>query len=98
MAIVQETYELNGRQFVRTYSDANRYVIGGVPENAYTEANDPAELHRVYTEGDLIEDVDTPSANRLARIRAKIEALRDAAVLPTTKAIYQAILDLFDEE
>ena len=37
-------------------------------------------------------------SDKLERIRQQIEALRDAAVLPTTKAIYQAILDLFDEE
>lgn len=52
--IVQETYELNGRQFVRTFSDEGRYVVGGVPEGEYVEANDPAELGRVYTEGNLI--------------------------------------------
>ena len=47
-----ETYELSGRQFVRTWSDAHRYVErDGV---AYTEANDPAEFGRTYTEGDLI--------------------------------------------
>ena len=56
MAIVQETYELNGRQFVRTYSDAGRYVVGGMPEGAYSEANDPAEFGRTYVEGDVIED------------------------------------------
>lgn len=50
--IVTETYELNGRQFVRTYSDANRYVVrDGVP---YSEANDPAEYGRTYTEGELM--------------------------------------------
>ncbi len=52
--IVQETYEINGRQFVRTWSDANRYVVGGVPEGPYTEANDPAELGRTYAEGEPI--------------------------------------------
>ena len=31
------------------------------------------------------------------RVRAAVEKLRDDAVLPTTKALYQAILDLFDE-
>lgn len=31
-------------------------------------------------------------------IRSKIEKLRDDAKLQTTKAIYQAILDMFDEE
>ena len=54
--IVQETYELNGRQFVRTWSDAGRYVAGGIPAGEYTEANDPAEFHRSYTEGRVIED------------------------------------------
>lgn len=52
MAIVTESYMVNGRQFVRTWSDAGRYIIGGVPEGQYTEANDPAELGRVYTEGE----------------------------------------------
>ena len=48
--IVQENYTLNGRDFVRTYSDAGRCVVrDGV---SYTEANDPAELGRTYTEGD----------------------------------------------
>lgn len=54
MAIIQENYVLNGRQFVRTYSDENRYVVGGVPVAAYTEANDPAEFARTYVEGDTI--------------------------------------------
>ena len=54
--IVQETYELNGRRFVRTFSDEGRYVVGGSPEGEYVEANDPAELGRAYGEGDLIPD------------------------------------------
>lgn len=50
--IVTETYELNGRQFVRTTSDAGRYVVrDGI---AYSEANDPTEFGRTYTEGDLM--------------------------------------------
>ena len=56
MAIVQETYTLNGRQFVRTYSDAGRYVVGGEPYGEYSEANDPAEFGRTYTEGEVMSD------------------------------------------
>lgn len=56
MAIVTETFEIKGREFVRTYSDSGRYVVGGSPEGQYTEAVDPAEFGRVYTEGNLIED------------------------------------------
>lgn len=57
--IVQETYELNGRQFVRTYSDANRYVVRDGVE--YGEANDPAEFGRTYTEGNLMTDEEIES-------------------------------------
>lgn len=58
MAIRTETYELNGRQFVRTYSDAGRYVVGGAPYGVYSEANDPADLGRTYVEGDRMTDED----------------------------------------
>jgi len=67
--IVQETYELNGRQFIRTYSDAGRYVVGGVPSGEYVEANDPAELGRTYTEGELM-----PAEDRMESLADKAEA------------------------
>ena len=57
--IVTETYKLNGRQFVRTYSDANRYVVRDGVE--YSEANDPAEFGRTYTEGNLMTDEEIES-------------------------------------
>ena len=52
MAIVQEHFEINGRDFIRTHSDAGRYVVGGVPYGEYEEATDPAEFNRSYIEGD----------------------------------------------
>lgn len=57
--IVQEHFDVNGRDFIRTVSDSGRYVVrDGV---SYSEACDPAELGRTYTEGELIppEDQDT---------------------------------------
>lgn len=52
--IQTEAYTINGVAFVRTYSDANRYVVrDGV---SYEEACDPAEFGRTYTEGDIIEE------------------------------------------
>lgn len=54
MAIVTELYEINGRSFTRTYSDAHRCVVRDGIE--YSEANDPTELGRTYTEGSLIEE------------------------------------------
>ena len=60
--IVQNTYTHNGRVFVRTYSDAGRYVVrDGV---SYTEANDPAELGRTYAEGDLMPETEADLADK----------------------------------
>lgn len=51
--IIQEHFELNGRDFIRTYSDAGFMIHGGSPEGDYSEACDPAELGRTYTETDI---------------------------------------------
>ena len=52
MAIVTENVNINGRAFVKTTSDAGRFVVrDGV---SYFEAFDPAVLGRTYTEGDLL--------------------------------------------
>ena len=48
--IKTETFYIDGREFVRTTSDEGRYVVrDGI---SYSEACDPAEFGRVYTEGD----------------------------------------------
>ena len=50
----QDHFDVNGRDFIRTVSDSGRYVVrDGVP---YSEACDPAEFGRTYTEGDLMPD------------------------------------------
>ena len=54
MAIVQEQFTIGEKQFVKTYSDAGRYVIGGEPYGEYSEACDPAEFGRTYTEGEMM--------------------------------------------
>lgn len=50
--IVQEHFDVDGRDFIRTYSDAGRYVMRD--GESYSEACDPAEFGRTYTEGDLM--------------------------------------------
>ena len=50
--IVQEHFDVEGRDFVRTYSDAGRFVVRD--GESYSEACDPAEFGRVYTEGELM--------------------------------------------
>lgn len=48
--IVTETYELNGVQMTKTFSDIHHYVErDGVK---YEEAHDPTRLGRTYTESE----------------------------------------------
>ena len=55
--IKTETITIGEKQYTRTYSDAGFMIHGGVPEADYSEAVDPAELGRTYTETDIpIED------------------------------------------
>ena len=50
--IVKETAVINGKQFIKTYSDENKYIeCNGVK---YSEAFDPAEISREYTETDIV--------------------------------------------
>ena len=52
--IVTENFKVGERDFIRTYSNSGRYVVrDGV---SYSEACDPAEFGRQYTEGDLMPD------------------------------------------
>lgn len=51
--IITETFKVGDRNFIRTYSDKGMMVHGGSPEADYSEACDPAELNRTYTETDI---------------------------------------------
>lgn len=60
--IVQTHSDVNGRDFIRTVSDAGRYVVrDGV---SYSEACDPAEFDRQYTEGDVMPADDSELADK----------------------------------
>lgn len=60
--IVQEHFEIDGRDFVRTYSNTNRYVVRD--GEVYSEACDPAEYGRTYTEGDVMEETESSIADK----------------------------------
>ena len=63
--IVQEHITINAVPYIRTYSDAKRYIIGGNPYGQYIEAIDPERLNRQYIEGDIIlneEDISSDEA------------------------------------
>ena len=67
MAIITEQLIINNKDFIKTYSDSNRYVVrDGI---SYSEALDPAEFNRVYTEGELLpnNDID-PTAEEILDI------------------------------
>lgn len=66
MAIVQEHFDVNGRDFIRTYSDENRYVVRDGEQ--YSEACDPAEFGRTYTEGSLMPDDEEITAEEIVDI------------------------------
>ncbi len=68
MAIVTETITINDKQFIRTYSDAGFMVHGGSPEGDYSEATDPAELNRTYTETNIpIEGESAPAEDEYSQ-------------------------------
>lgn len=72
--IVQENYTLNGRDFVRTFSNAGRYVVrDGI---SYTEANDPAELGRTYSEGDPLPPEEFDAQAAYQQLRADLAAAK----------------------
>ena len=57
--IKTETITIGEKQFIRTYSDRGMMIHGGMPEADYSEAIDPAELGRTYTETDTPIDGDS---------------------------------------
>lgn len=66
--IVQEHFTVNERDFIRTYSDSGMMIHGGIPEGDYTEATDPAELGRTYTETDIPIEEDEAEAEEIVSI------------------------------
>lgn len=85
--IVSENYDLNGRSFTRTYSDANRYVVrDGL---AYSEANDPTEFGRTYVEGDFIEDGEQESeeARALTRYANELTGARNQTLIEAAETM-----------
>lgn len=66
--IKTESFFVGENEFVRTYSDSGMMIHGGVPEGDYTEATDPAELGRTYTETDIPIEGDEAEAEEILNI------------------------------
>jgi hypothetical protein len=66
--IKTENVTIGGKQFIRTYSDKGMMIHGGSPEADYSEALDPAELGRTYTETDIPVEGDEATAEEIVEI------------------------------
>ena len=100
------TYSDDGMMIVRDgieYEEAYDPIGSG---RIYTETqhiievvtDNLEELREAYSNALEKYSIAERRAESLDRIKAKIVELRDSARLATTKAIYQAILDLFEED
>lgn len=66
--IQTEILTIGDKQYIRTYSDRGMMIHGGFPEADYTEAVDPAELGRTYTETDIPIEHDEAEAEEIVNI------------------------------
>lgn len=66
--IVTENLTISGKAFTRTYSDAGYMVErDGI---RYSEAIDPAEFNRVYTETDETVEISDETSDTVEKARA----------------------------
>lgn len=77
--LVKENIEIGGRAFVKTYSDAGFYIErDGV---RYSEAIDPADIPRTYTETDEPVDIDpTPEPETDLTVADTLGMLKELGV------------------
>lgn len=66
--IKTETFQINGIDFIRTFSDAGMKIHGGNPEGDYDITEDPAEFNRTYTETDIPIEQDEAEATEIVNI------------------------------
>lgn len=72
--IKTENIYVNGRTFVRTYSDANRMIQQDGTEIVYSEAVDPVGSGRTYTETDT--PIEQTEDDRVAQLEEDSKALK----------------------
>lgn len=72
--IKSETITINGRAFVRTYSDANRMIRQDSTGNIYSESVDPVGSGRTYTETDT--PIEQTEDDRVAQLEEDSAALK----------------------
>jgi hypothetical protein len=63
MAIITEEIELDGVKYIKTVSDSNYYIERD--GNKYSEAIDPIDSNRVYTESNELIEIEPEESDRL---------------------------------
>lgn len=66
--IKTENLTINGKAFIRTYSDSGMKIHGGNPVSDYDEAVDLAELGLIYTETNIPIDSEESDAEEIVSI------------------------------
>lgn len=66
--IITEKVTIRGREFIRTTSDENRFVVRDGA--SYSEAIDPIGTGRVYTEGEIMPEDTTDMTETEAKAKA----------------------------
>ena len=72
--IKTENIYVNGRTLVRTYSDSNRMIRQDGTGNIYSEAVDPLNSGRTYTETDT--PIEQTEDDRVAQLEEDSKALK----------------------
>lgn len=72
--IKTENIYVNGRTLVRTYSDSNRMIRQDGTGNIYSEAVDPLNSGRTYTETDIV--IERTEEERMAQLEEDSKALK----------------------
>lgn len=72
--IATENITIGGRELVRTYSDANRMIQQDGTGNIYSEAVDPLNSGRTYTETDIV--IERTEEERMAQLEEDSKALK----------------------
>ena len=97
MSLIRETVNINGQAFIHVYSnDGKKVIIDGIE---YDDVYDVIE--HTYAESSTViergeEDIIKAKLTIYDKVHSYLIAKRDEALLTTTKALYQAIIDLFD--
>ena len=77
--IVIENIEISGKQFIKTFSNTGFYIERDGAK--YSEAIDPAEIPREYTETDVPIDIDpTPEPETDLTVTDALEMLNELGV------------------